>query len=114
MLFTTKGSTGLPVKSFGSRMYFTSTGSPARRETLAALRRSTSYTPLPTVPKPRIAILAILSFPRFLFCYRLYPQRTPTTMRWRESFSVSSSGDICMVSVRMVTATSAAPFSGVD
>ena len=31
MLFTTKGSTGLPVKSFGSRMYFTSTGSPARR-----------------------------------------------------------------------------------
>jgi len=35
-------------------------------------------------------------------------------MRWRLNRSVSSSGDICMVSVRMVTATSAAPFSGVD
>ena len=39
----------------------------------------------------------------------------PGTMQMTpESFSVSSSGVICMVSVRMVTATSAAPFSGVD
>ena len=53
------------------------------------------------------------SFP-YICDQRLYPQCTPTTMCWRESFSVSSSGVICMVSVRMVTATSAAPFSGVD
>ena len=31
-------------------MYFTVTGWPARRSMLAALRRSTSNTPLPTVP----------------------------------------------------------------
>ena len=34
-----------------------------------------------------------------MYCHRLYPQCTPTTIRWRESFSVSSSGFICMVSV---------------
>ena len=34
-------------------------------------------------------------------------KRQPTTMRWRLNRSVSSSGVICMVSVRMVTATSA-------
>ena len=33
-----------------SQMYFTVTGWPARRSMLAALRRSTSSTPLPTVP----------------------------------------------------------------
>ncbi len=51
-------------------------------DTPAALRHSTSYTPLPTVPKPRIAILAIVVSPRFLkTSYRLYPQCTPTTIR---------------------------------
>ena len=54
---------GEEEKSRTSRMYLTSTGSPARRAMEAALRRQTSSTPLPTVPKPIIAILAMRKFP---------------------------------------------------
>ena len=47
MLLTNSAASGWDEKS---RMYFTVTGWPARRSMLAALRRSTSSTPLPTVP----------------------------------------------------------------
>ncbi len=116
MFLTTKGSQpDEPEKSFGSRMYSTSTGSPARRETPAALLAQHLVHAAAHRAKAQNCnfshtVLRLVS----CFCYRLYPQCTPTTMRWRGSVSVSSSGVICMVSVRMVTATSAAPFSGVD
>ena len=54
---------GEDEKSRTSRMYLTSTGSPARRAMEAALRRQTSSTPLPTVPKPMIAIFAMNGSP---------------------------------------------------
>src|SRR5699024_9520552 len=61
MFLTNRWASGRSEKSRTSRIYFTSTGSPARRATLAAFRFRTSYTPLPTVPKPKIAIFAIVS-----------------------------------------------------
>ena len=63
MLFTNSTASWWPEKSRMSRIYFTSTGSPARRLIPAALRRITSSTPLPTVPNPKIAIFAISPFP---------------------------------------------------
>ena len=50
MLLTNSAASGWDEKSRMSQMYFTVTGWPARRPMLAALRRSTSSTPLPTVP----------------------------------------------------------------
>ena len=87
----------------------TSTGSPARRATDAALRRQTSSTPLPTVPNPKIAILAIFFL---LPCYAPQaPRCTSTTKGWRARRSSISSTVICIMPVRTVTSTWAVPFS---
>ena len=57
----TRWAYGLSGNSRVSRMYLTATGSSVRRRISAWFMSSTSATPEPTVPKPRIAMFAMVN-----------------------------------------------------
>ena len=63
ILFTNSPAAWWAEKSRMSQMYPTSTGTPARLAHTPAFWERISHTPLPTVPKPRIATFAIACTP---------------------------------------------------